>query len=238
MEQIPNIQELSIVLTVPNHNPTLLTPDFLAGSGIIPTDWELSRPPVLSARASQVAFTSGTNIVAQPGTITFSETLNHKDSDEVQVAAIAKKYAKTLPNLDYQAIGINPKRFITFENEPDGGRNYITKTLFAPGSWQDVGTEPLQASINLVYTLEHRQLRLTIGEAKLKLPDKDSVSAILFAGNFHYTVTGETAEERIKHLQEQLDNWQSDLEAFQEIIDTKFLSQPKSETILSIRDAV
>ncbi|NEP58535.1 MAG: hypothetical protein F6K31_16215 [Symploca sp. SIO2G7] len=97
MEQIPNIQELSIVLTVPNHNPTLLTPDFLAGSVIIPTDWELSRPPVLSQRASQVAFKSGTNVVAQPGTITFSEILNYKDLDDVPVAANSKKYAKNIP---------------------------------------------------------------------------------------------------------------------------------------------
>lgn len=41
-----DLQELAIVLTAKNHNPSILNPDFLKCSGIIPSEWELSRQPL------------------------------------------------------------------------------------------------------------------------------------------------------------------------------------------------
>jgi hypothetical protein len=49
-----HIQDISIVLAIRNHSSTLLTPDFLNGSGVIPTDWELARPPVISPRGTHI----------------------------------------------------------------------------------------------------------------------------------------------------------------------------------------
>lgn len=237
METTPDIQELAIILAVSNHNPTLLTPDFLAGSGIVPLDWELSRPPVLSAQAAQVAFTNGINIVAQPGSVTFSESTSGKETDAIAVANIAMKYAATLPNLDYRAISISPKRFATFESRPDDARKFITATLLSPGSWQDFGTDPLQASLTLVYTVDQRQLRLSIAEARLQLPDKEPISAILFAGSFQYDIVGETSEEKLKSLYQLIQNWHADLETYNELIETRFLNPVEIPCVLPIKAA-
>ena len=117
---IPTIQDLSIVLTAPNHNPTLLNPDFLTGTGIIPTDWELARPPVISTQGSQIAFKNGVTFLAQPGAITFSQSFAEATPETLDIPTIARKYATTLANLDYQAVSINPKQFVPFEHHPDG----------------------------------------------------------------------------------------------------------------------
>jgi hypothetical protein len=58
---------------VQNYNPITLTPDSLKYSGIIPTDWELARPPVLSPSMAKIVFQSGVTIAAQTNRIVFSE---------------------------------------------------------------------------------------------------------------------------------------------------------------------
>ncbi|HAX80871.1 MAG TPA: hypothetical protein DCY88_34800 [Cyanobacteria bacterium UBA11372] len=232
-----DIHEISIVLSARSHNPTLLTFDFLKGSGVIPGDWELARPPVLTVGSAQVIFKNGVNIVANSQTVTFSEAVTTKAFENVEVAKIARKYVATLPNLDYQAVGINPKRFIPFEEQPEQAHKYITETILSSGAWQNFGIAPMQAGINLVYTLERCQLRLGINEARLRFPDRDTVPALLFAGNFYYDVTGDSAEERLQNIERSIENWQRDIATYQELIDSQFLAGVKGNEI-PIRDAV
>jgi hypothetical protein len=94
------IQELALSLTAKNHSPTLLNSDFLKYSGIVPTDWELARPPIFSPQISQVAFTNGTNIVAQSNAITFIESLSTKPLEDTKIPAIIRKYVEALPRTD------------------------------------------------------------------------------------------------------------------------------------------
>jgi len=229
METTPNIQELSIVLAVTNHNPTLLTPDFLAGSGIVPLDWELSRPPIFTAQATQVAFTNGINIIAQPGSVTFSESITNKALEEVTIANLVSKYTSALPNLDYRTISISPRRFITFETDSDAARKFLTDTLLSPGPWQNAGTAPLQATVTLVYTFEERQLRLNVAEARLQQADKDPIPTLLLSGSFNYDLDGEVGQERLQKLHQELEHWRADLEAYQELIQTQFLTLLKPD---------
>ncbi|HBL10815.1 MAG TPA: hypothetical protein DD379_05310 [Cyanobacteria bacterium UBA11162] len=237
MNQTLDIQEFSIVLVARNHNPTLVTPDFLRGSGVIPEDWELARPPALSTQTTQIIFKNGIKIEAQAGTISFSQAINPQSLNTIELPSLARRYSMTLPNLAYQGVGINPRRFVTFRDGADQAHQYITETILARGSWQHFGIAPIQAGINLVYTLERCQLRLAINEARLQMPDAEAIPAVLFVGNFNYRVIGEAADERLKFLHQAIDNWQVDLETYRELIEHKFLVRAKSEDIVSIRDA-
>lgn len=222
--QTLDLQDLAIVLAVRDHNPTMLTPDFLKGSGVVPAAWVLEQPPVLSQRGAQIVFKNGIKIEAQPGNVSFSEGMGKtKAAEEIEVPNLALHYAAALPNLEYGGVGINPRRFVTFENQPDGAHQYITETILSRGGWQDFGTAPMQAGINLVYTLERCQLRLGINEARLKLPDRE-VPAVVFIGNFHYEVGGESGGERLEALKRAIAHWQEDLTAFRELIDSQFLA--------------
>ena len=126
------IQELALSLTAKNHSPTLLNSDFLKYSGIVPTDWELARPPIFSPQISQVAFTNGTNIVAQSNAITFIESLSTKPLEDTKIPAIIRKYVEALPRTDYQTLSINPRSFVTFQEEDENAASeYITSTLLS-----------------------------------------------------------------------------------------------------------
>jgi hypothetical protein len=222
-----DLQDLSIVLAIGNYNPSMVNADLLKASGIIPNDWQLARPAALSNRSTQLIFQNGVKIEAQIGNISFSENMGgDKPLAQMEIPHIARQYATKLPNLDYQGVGINPREFITFDDEQENAHQYLTHRLLASGAWQKFGTAPLQAGINLVYTLEQGQLRLGINEAKLnvKKPDQDQeFSAIVFAGNFHYNLTGASTQDKLQSLHQVLDHWQSNVSAFRDLIHNQFL---------------
>ncbi|MDB9526069.1 hypothetical protein PN498_08730 [Oscillatoria sp. CS-180] len=218
----PLIQDLSIALAVPNHNPALLTPDFLVGTGIVPADWELAIPPIVNSQGSRIVFQNDITFVAQPGSINFAQAIEADTTAPITIAEIAYKYAKTLTNLEYQAVSIQPKCFLPFETQPDGARKYITNTLLAEGPWKQPLSKPMRASLKLIYPLKDSELRVTITEAQLKRPNHEPVMTVMFAGTFAYTLDEETPEARLGQLKTILDNCQSDFETFQKLVTTKF----------------
>lgn len=48
---------------------------------------------------------------------------------------------------------------------------------------------------------------------------------MLFSGNFSYDIASNTKDERLQSLQQIIENWQAELEAYKEIVNTKFLTK-------------
>ncbi|AVH68163.1 hypothetical protein [Nostoc sp. 'Peltigera membranacea cyanobiont' N6] len=232
MNQSLITQEFGIIIAAKNHNPTLLNPDFLKYSGIVPTEWELARQPISTQNVSQVAFTNGVLIVAEPTRVIFIEAIEGKTAAELVVANIAKKYVQTLPNIEYEAVGLNPRSYMSFDQQQDAARQYLAETLLSPGAWQEVGTTPVRATLNLVYTLERCPFYLTVSEAALRNPDETSTPIVLFNGSFSYEVKSEVVAERIENLHQIIDNWQVDFATYQEIISTKFMAKVANNTTI------
>ena len=228
---LQDIQELSITIGAKDLDPSLLSEQFLKFSGIVPNEWELARPPVLNSSGSQVMFKNGVGIVAQPRTIMFMETIGAKDLQEVLVADIARQYVSKLPNAEYQGLTISPKYLVPFSSNIDGARQYITKTLLAPGPWHDVGNAPIQAGINFLYQLDRCQLNLNINQAMLQLPDQQAIAAVLFAGNFNYPIESAVPQECLSLILQSLNEWQSDFGIFKDIVNERFLAQQQPETV-------
>ena len=179
MTPIITIQELALALTAKNHSPTLLNSDFLKYSGIVPTDWELARPPILAPQISQVAFTNGINIVAQSNAITFIESLSAQPLEDTKIPAVIRKYVEALPRTDYQTLSINSRSFVTFEEgDENAASEYISSILLSKDTWPDVGKDPVKAAVNLVYALERGELNLSVAEALLQLQDADQTPGL------------------------------------------------------------
>lgn len=224
MNQIVNMQELVIVVAIKNHNPTILTPDFLKYSGIIPADWELAREALSTNRITQVVFANGISIIAEPTRVIFGEVIVGKATTAILLPSIIRKYVETLPNVDYQAVGINPIGYVEFKNQPDAARKYLAETLLSTGAWQEVGTAPVQATLNLTYTLLRGQFNLSVNSTVLKQADETTTPIVLFSGNFSYDVASIAESERRAGLAQAIENWQADLKTYQDIVNTKFLA--------------
>ncbi|MBE9212782.1 hypothetical protein IQ247_08760 [Plectonema cf. radiosum LEGE 06105] len=223
MNKTVQIQELAIAITAKDLNPNAVNLDFLKYSNIISSDWELARPAVQTKSLTQLVFQNGIAIVTQPNRIVFAEAIDQKDIQQKIISQLAAKFIEKLPNIQYQAVGINPKGFVTF-TESNGAANYVLKNLLASGEWREFGKTPVKAAIQLAYTLEDYILNLTINEGLLKISAEKSLPAVLFSGNFNYNIVGNHQQERLQDLHRILQNWNKNLETYQQLINDKFLS--------------
>ena len=186
MNQELVIQDLVIVITAKNHKLSLLNPDFLRFTGIVPSIWELAREPINANNVSQVVFTNGITITAEPQRVIFAQSIKSIDEESILIPKIARKYAQALPNMEFEAIGINPRGYAPFPDGEDTARQYITHTLLSPGAWQSEGEEPMRASLNLVYKLQRAPLYLTVTEAALRAESENETNTpiIILSGSF------------------------------------------------------
>lgn len=217
------IQELAIVVVGKNHNPTILNPDFLKSNGIVPDEWQLAAPPVCVDPLAQVIFQNGVSVVAQFDKVIFSKPFALGKVEPVETPRIARKYLETLPHVDYWAIGINPKGHVVFDDEGAPAR-FLTANFLAPGPWQEFGNTPVKSAVKLVYTLEKSELNLTIDPTTLESDGKRS-PILLFSGNFHRNLSGDTKDERRCCALEVIGNWKADLDTFQSLISERILKQ-------------
>lgn len=231
MDRQLEIVEFALVIAAPNYDPSLLNPSFLTFSGIVPSQWELARQPVVSQRASQIIYNNGVNLVAQPGRLTFVEALSTKTEETIGISEIAQRYVEALPNLDAQALGINFRGYIPFAGDASGARDYLFKQLLAPGAWQEMGTSPVQAALNFLYTFDFKRLNLSLNEAFLQLPEQEKMPIMLFSGNFDYELSAESLNERRSKLEEILKTWRDDQEIYTEVVNKFAASQPESELV-------
>jgi hypothetical protein len=231
MSQALTVQELAIVVAAKDLKPTIINPDFLKYSGIVPGDWEFSQKPVVNNNGAKFSFKNGVNIVAESNRVIFAEAIANKSTDTVIAPNIISKFTQALPNLDFQAIGINPRGFVAF-GEEDAANKFITEKLLAPGAWQEEGEAAMRASLNLMYKLKRAPLALNITEAALNQKDK-SIPIVIFSGSFSYQVIGNTVEQKLGYVNQVIGNWFTDITAFSSLVNDKFLADVRGNISLA-----
>ncbi len=222
MSQPLTVQELAIVIAAKNQNPSILSPDFLKYSGMIPAEWELAGKPIFSNNLTRVSFKNGVSIVGEPNRVIFAEAIADKTTATVSIANVARKYVQVLPNMDFQAVGVNPRGFVAF-TEKDAARNFITENLLSAGAWKEEGEAPMQASLNLIYKLQNTPVAINITQAELRQKDK-AIPIVIFSGNFNYQVTGSNSQEKLDLINQVIENWFNDITTFSNLINNKFLA--------------
>ncbi|MDP5017207.1 MAG: hypothetical protein NWQ43_07890 [Dolichospermum sp.] len=229
------LTEVAISLVAKNLNPAVLNPDFLKYTGIIPADWELANQPVYNNNLVQLVYKNGVGIIVQPNRLNVLEMIGEKPATEIQLAVVARQLIEKLSQVEYQAVGINPKAFVNFQSEADAYQ-YICGKLLAPGSWQEFGGSKVNAALELSYPLKRGVLNLAINQVNVQFGEQVT-PAILFSGNLNYPLTGNTVKERIQDLQQIIANWQNDINTFQQLLVEKFLPsssvQPISASVFS-----
>jgi hypothetical protein len=221
------LQELGIVVAMQQPNPNLVTAEFLKLSGIIPLDWQLAREPLNNDKISQLLFTNGVSIVAEPNRIMFGENIGDKDINTLTVATIATKYLDIFKLAQYSAIGINIRSYSP-QSTIQSATEYINQQLLGNGNWQKYGTAPVQAALNLVYTLEGRQLNLDVAAAGIQFAEQEITPVILFSGNFSYNLATSETASNLGAASQVLAKWQTDLSAYCELITDRFLTPQQS----------
>jgi len=226
--EVKEIQEISIAIVANDFSASIINLNFLQISGIIPKDWQLARDPIVNQNYTQLVFQNKVNIVGQQNMVTFIENIGTDEFKELLIADVAKKFTQALPNANYQTVSFTPKSVIPMTGGKDAARKYITSTLLSPGSWQEIGRAPLQASLNLAYELDLCQLNISINEANIQMPDQTTIAGVLFSGSFNYNVAKEDPSIRLAQLHKYIEHWDLDLAIFRDMIEQRFLVSKKS----------
>jgi hypothetical protein len=222
MNQELNIQEIAIVVAVTKHNPTLVTPDFLTGSNIVPSEWEIARQPLLSQFGAQVIFKNGISIVAQNDRIAFTERVANKSLDDLSLAAVAHKYTQVLSQLDYRGVQTGLRgHFPLGKENTSAAKDFLFQQLLSP-QLQQQGYKPVRAGIQLTYRINDTQLTLDINEAGL-IVKKSIEPVIVFGGNFNRTIKNKEGD-KLETLNGFIDCWRSDWDSYTSLVNNQFIS--------------
>jgi hypothetical protein len=213
------VQELAIVIAVEKIDPTLLTPEFLNMTQIVPSEWEVLGQPMRSQEGSQITYQQGVSIIAQPQRLSFVELIINKDVESIEVVKIAKSLVKILANLKFAGIGINFRGYLDFAGQEAAAQRFMFSHLLAIGDWQNIGTAPVQAGINLGFTFPDKKLNLTINEATVQQPDQTGAPIILFSGNFDYELNAAENSADLAKLEQILANWQQDMQLYKDVVE-------------------
>lgn len=218
------IRELAVVVVGRNHNPTILNPDFLVFNDVVPRDWELAKPPMCTDLIAQVVYRNGLTIVSQFDKIIFSEPFRADGSGPVDTPEVAARYLRTVPHVDYQAVGVNPNGHVAFE-AIEAAEAYVKEHFLLNGPWASFGDGLRRAGIKLSYEVGDRTLNLTIEAGSL---GEANAPVVLFGGNFHHDLVGETTKERLESALGEVAKWQDDIAMLRRLVEQQILREEKS----------
>ena len=237
MSQKIALQELSIVLAAPGQSPAIVNLENLIFNGTIPKEWELSREPMYSPQAAQLAFTNSVVVTAQGNRVVFSESLMGKEYGEIQISKLASRYVRSFSELSYEAVGINPMGHADMGGSEESVRRYFNENLLSEGSWNQIEEATAQVQLNFRYNLLQRTLNLAVSEVGLRNGDESISKVVLFSGNFQYLIDETQSAERLEAVNRSLACCESDLAQFTTIVDSKFLGNAFEFTVPTPRPA-
>jgi hypothetical protein len=215
MRPLSQFEELSISLKAENQTPSILNPKFLQSQKIVPIDWQLVESSIFEFSVAQIEFTNGLSISMQSNKVAFSQHINGKTQQQIEVPEITRNYVASLPEVEYEEMEVKITTFMTF-----GAKKYsfcyITHALAR--TCQEQVREPILATLQLNYTLERGKFKLEIDDIKLQNLDDRIETGILFSGKFQYNVTSDNSLERMKNIYLMLEHWQYDLMVYRQII--------------------
>lgn len=178
----------SVVVVGENHNPSILNPDFLARTRVVPDGWgwqveeAISTPPI-----SQVRYANDIAITCEPNKLQFVDASENVDPASTKIGVMAMQYIETLPHVRYTAIGLNfSATFPT--DEPD---RYLIDRFLNLGRC-DLPGQPLRTvGLNLIYMFSDVRLRLALesGQSRINVSAGEQVQPVIIVqGNFHHNL--------------------------------------------------
>ncbi len=179
--------KVSAVVLAQGHNPTILHPSFLQNEGIVPPEWEPSKPPVCTPPFAAVSFTSGFSFVVEQERLVVSFSGEKAELRILDVAEMAMKYTAKLPHVSYTAVGINFDTFYPM-NDPAG---WILQRFIRQGPWNSEELPLAAAKQGLTYNFPDCQLNISIEAGSRSDKNQNSQSGVVLHANYHSQCSGE-----------------------------------------------
>jgi len=178
--------ELSIVIVASDCNPTILNPDFLARTGIVPDDWgwKVAGPPITTPPFASVNYNSGVIISVESNKFNVVQRALDKEPDPDLIAGIAQRYIEVLPHVRYTGVGHNFKAFV----EQADTEAFLKERFVKAGVWDSKHHALEAVSFTLRYPLQGGHLNVSLNGAAILDSSGDEpkqLHGVLVQANYH-----------------------------------------------------
>ena len=153
----------------------------------------------------------------------FSEPFSPDGSGGTESPGVAERYLRTVPHVTYEAVGINAKGHISFDSA-EAAVACIREKFLASGPWLTFGNGLQHAGIKFAYNLEGRVLNVAIESASLA-HGESAEPVVVYAGNVHHTLKGDTTKDRLESAVNAVSNWSEDLRIFRDLVEGQILKE-------------
>lgn len=232
MNKTIDVQHVEIVFSVPvgQSRPTVLSSDFLKAEGVVPADWEVAQFPTYTkgtaedVSRTEIPFQNGICITYQSYGIAFLEDLRDKKPENSEISQVADRYIRKFPQEDYGTVSINLEGHAVFDTQ-DEMQSYLAEHLLNPNNRHETDQNIPYISFHFSYCLGRCLLMLNIRSIS-----KQDVVRLEFSAHFYYhhlfhRLSGLAKDEELRVLSQTINNWQTDLDTYREIVNKRFLSQ-------------
>lgn len=176
---------VSVVVLAREHNPSILHPAFLSSQGIMPESEELAGSPLCTPPLSVVKYKSGISFSVEKNKFQVLQSPPPEDWKNSKVPQLAILYIKSLPHVNYTAVGINFSVLL----KPENPERYLVEKFLDKAKTEKGGLRLKTAGLRLVYPLEEAVLNLTCEPGELESgadPGARQVKkGVIVNGNYH-----------------------------------------------------
>lgn len=212
-----DLVEFSVVLVAQQSNPSIINQDFLKHSGIVDKNLSAREPLITTPVFSQVTFEDGSTVKADPERTIFEQVGDPLAQTNIRCPEMAKHFVKLFPNLQYQAVGINPKGFKAFPNNSPAQIS-VSDSLLDKGEWLSFKDTKPEFQLKAIYRFEKRTITLDLVETQRQDDHDGTTRKIMFQANFHRDLQGVDQQTKRRQLSSILSSWEKDLSDFSALI--------------------
>ena len=211
---------VSVVVTAQSHNPSILTPEFLSSSGIVPDDWTVGEaigvPPF-----SLVGFQNGVRWTLDAARLNVTEGCAASFQDAYLIHDSVIEYLRKVDYVPYRSLGLNWT--VSAESGDPGG--WLTRRFLKDGPWSKRNQRPVSMIPRFRLDTGGPVLNLAFGDqlvAQRDAESSDSISCISVDCNVHHEGPLNAVE-----LRDAIGLWKSHQSLIVKTLDTLLGDEPK-----------
>ena len=219
--KIYDYHDILITLFSGKIHPSQFNSQKMKEMGLIPVDWQLSKPILNKPKLLQFCFQQGISIVIEMGKISFLMKIG---KNSVDLANIITNFINQLTTYNWQKVQINLRRLISLPGKKENGAKFIQDNFLHGDKWDISGRNPTKTQINFMYSLVKNPLIINLTDVTVRDQDNNIKSGLLFRGTFHYQYKPNFNISNRFFFTSVINNYPQNLELFNTIINQNLLS--------------
>ncbi len=136
-----SLTSISVVVTANNHNPSILTPEFLVSQGIVPPDWEVL-DSMTTPGFSAVNYKERLQWILDQGALRIIESCEGAFRDSYEVHELATRYIDRVRVVPYRSLGLNCQICLLIEDSEQWITKRFLSTDVQSQNIRDLNLEP------------------------------------------------------------------------------------------------